>query len=105
MSPRSEDAVSHVDAPRAEPHLEPAVFDLREGESIRVDLVVGEARLPLVVRMKGGGQVEMALIDPDQAWFWTEEWQAAEREADEDLAAGRSEVYDDAKAFLDSFGA
>jgi hypothetical protein len=27
--------------------------------------------------------------DPDQAWFWTPEWQAGEREADEDLAAGR----------------
>jgi antitoxin component of MazEF toxin-antitoxin module len=27
--------------------------------------------------------------DPDQAWFWTEEWQRKEREADEDIAAGR----------------
>ncbi|WP_435589786.1 hypothetical protein [Micromonospora aurantiaca (nom. illeg.)] len=29
------------------------------------------------------------LRDPDQAWFWTPEWQAGEREADADLAAGR----------------
>ena len=28
-------------------------------------------------------------IDPDQAWFWTPEWQAKEREADEAIAAGR----------------
>lgn len=28
-------------------------------------------------------------IDPDQAWFWTEEWQEGEREADEDIRAGR----------------
>ncbi len=28
-------------------------------------------------------------IDAGQAWFWTREWQAKEREADEDLAAGR----------------
>ncbi len=37
------------------------------------------------------GQVRVTIegIDPDQAWFWTEEWQAAERRVDEDLAAGR----------------
>jgi hypothetical protein len=29
-------------------------------------------------------------IDPEQAWFWTREWQEHEREADEDLAAGRA---------------
>ena len=28
-------------------------------------------------------------IDPSQAWFWTPEWQQKEREADEDIAAGR----------------
>jgi hypothetical protein len=32
-------------------------------------------------------------IDPDQAWFWTREWQAKEREADDDLAAGRGTIY------------
>ena len=31
--------------------------------------------------------------DPDQAWFWTPEWQAKEREADADLAAGRFTIY------------
>jgi AbrB family looped-hinge helix DNA binding protein len=29
------------------------------------------------------------LIDADEAFFYTPEWQAAEREADEDLATGR----------------
>lgn len=37
---------------------------------------------------KTGERVE---IDPDQAWFWTDEWQQKEREADEDIAAGRYE--------------
>jgi hypothetical protein len=32
--------------------------------------------------------------DPDQAWFWTPEWQAMEREADEDIAAGRYKTFD-----------
>lgn len=31
-------------------------------------------------------------IDRSQAWFWTPEWQAGEREADEDLKAGRYTV-------------
>jgi AbrB family looped-hinge helix DNA binding protein len=29
------------------------------------------------------------LINADQAWFWTPEWQAGEREVDEDIKAGR----------------
>lgn len=28
-------------------------------------------------------------LDPDQWWFWTEEWQAGERRADEDKLLGR----------------
>lgn len=28
-------------------------------------------------------------IDPDQAYFWTKEWQEGEREADEDIKSGR----------------
>jgi hypothetical protein len=33
--------------------------------------------------------VPQSLIDPDQAWFWTEEWQKLEREADEAVRAGK----------------
>lgn len=29
------------------------------------------------------------LISRDQAWFWTEEWQAKEREADQDIRRER----------------
>lgn len=29
------------------------------------------------------------LVDASQAYFWTEEWQKAERKADEDIKAGR----------------
>ncbi len=31
----------------------------------------------------------MVHIPRDQAYFWTKEWQAGEREADEDIKAGR----------------
>ena len=33
------------------------------------------------------------LIDSTQAWFWSPEWQAGEREADADQAAGRVETF------------
>ncbi len=39
-------------------------------------------------------------IDPEQAWFWTREWQAKEREADEDLAADRGDTYASDDEFL-----
>lgn len=29
------------------------------------------------------------LVDTEQAWFWTEEWQKGEKAADEDIKAGR----------------
>jgi antitoxin MazE len=29
------------------------------------------------------------LIDADQAWFWTKRWQEGEKEAEEDIKAGR----------------
>ena len=39
-------------------------------------------------------------IDPEQAWFWTREWQEREREADEDLAAGRMTRFEGDEEFL-----
>ena len=39
-------------------------------------------------------------IDPEQAWFWTERWQKMEREADEDLAAGRFKEYDNVEDLI-----
>ncbi len=45
-------------------------------------------------------KVVLRQIDPDQWWFWTPEWQAGEREADADLAAGRFQRFDSDEAFL-----
>ena len=42
------------------------------------------------------------VIDSTQAWFWQPEWQAGEREAAADLAAGRSRVFESSEAFLAS---
>lgn len=51
---------------------------LQEGDLIEVEERDGE----IVMTPK-------RLIDADQAWFWTPEWQKGEREADEDIRAGR----------------
>jgi hypothetical protein len=37
-----------------------------------------------------------------QDWFWSEEWQGREREADADIAAGRFTVHADADSFIDA---
>jgi bifunctional DNA-binding transcriptional regulator/antitoxin component of YhaV-PrlF toxin-antitoxin module len=39
-------------------------------------------------------------LDPDQAWFWTKEWQEGEREADEEIKAGRGRIFYSDEEFL-----
>jgi antitoxin MazE len=41
-------------------------------------------------------------IDASQAWFWTEEWQAGERRATEDIREGRTEVFKSGEEFVDA---
>ncbi len=45
---------------------------------------------------------ERVEIDPDQAWFWTKEWQEGECEVDEYLAQGDYEEFDDVDTFFDT---
>ena len=45
-------------------------------------------------------EIAAGRIDLEQAWFWTREWQDKEREADADLAAGRTTRYDSDDEFL-----
>jgi len=42
------------------------------------------------------------LIDATQAWFWTPAWQAGERQADADRAAGRVESFGSTEEFIDA---
>ncbi len=39
-------------------------------------------------------------IPRDQAWFWTEEWQQEEREAEEDIKAGNVKTFDNAEDLI-----
>ena len=45
-------------------------------------------------------EIAAGRIDPEQAWFWTREWQDKESEADADLAAGRTSRYETDDTFL-----
>jgi AbrB family looped-hinge helix DNA binding protein len=52
-----------------------------------------------------GGHVTMRglkSIPADQAWFWSDDWQAGEREASGQLARAEGSVFEDGPAFLDS---
>jgi bifunctional DNA-binding transcriptional regulator/antitoxin component of YhaV-PrlF toxin-antitoxin module len=54
------------------------------------------------------GRLELRAMLPvpaDQTWFWTERWQRMEREADEDIAAGRTTVVDGLAGLMDLFAA
>jgi AbrB family looped-hinge helix DNA binding protein len=67
-------------------------LNIEEGDFLDVRVQDGE----IVLRVK-------KLVDKEQAWFWTRRWQEGEREAEEDIRAGRTHTFDsarDAVAFL-----
>ncbi|MBA2633583.1 MAG: AbrB/MazE/SpoVT family DNA-binding domain-containing protein [Chloroflexi bacterium] len=66
---------------------------LTEGDYLEISVEDGA----IVMRPK-------KLIDADQAWFWTDEWQRGEREASEDIAAGRVRRSRTATEFIKSLG-
>jgi hypothetical protein len=41
------------------------------------------------------------LINKSQAWYWTKEWQEAEKEASEDIEAGRVKTFDSVEGLLE----
>ena len=59
------------------------------------------AQVELVERPDGVIELRPQLPHPaEQQWFWTERWQAMEREADEDVVAGRVQTHESADEFL-----
>ena len=81
----------------------------------------GQLTLPAKVRdalkVRSGDEIEfevlssgtvvmrgLKMIPADQAWFWTESWQRGEREASNDIEAGRVETFKDSESFLDFVG-
>lgn len=47
-----------------------------------------------------GYRVE-TIASPDQAWFWSEQWQAREAEADADIDAGRVARFESVDALFE----
>jgi len=56
------------------------VLKLKEGDYLEAKL----EKQALVLRPK-----KLVDIDPDQAWFWTDEWQNKEKEVDKKVKQGR----------------
>jgi len=68
------------------------LLHIEEGDMLEMDTRGNQ----LIVRVK-------KLIPKEQAWFWTERWQAGEREAQADIDAGRVHTFknvDDAIEYL-----
>jgi AbrB family looped-hinge helix DNA binding protein len=64
---------------------------LEEGDPVEIEITADG----ILLRPK-------KLIDASQAWFWTQDWQAGEREASADIKAGRVTTSGSTAAFLDS---
>ena len=67
----------------------------------RLHLDQPDAQVRLIEREDGRVElVPVVAIPADQAWFWTDRWQAMEREVDEDIAAGRVMTHDGPEAMF-----
>jgi len=62
---------------------------VEEGDYMDVQVRDGE----IVLKVK-------KLVDKDQAWFWTKRWQQGEKEAEEDIRAGRVYRFPDTKSAI-----
>ena len=69
-------------------------------KELRAGLTTGT---PIEAIRRDDGVIELrprVLVDAAQAWFWTERWQRMEREADDDVRAGRIARFADLENFL-----
>lgn len=75
------------------------LITLREGDRVPVidgiDLNSEDGK-----RLVAWHTARQGATDPDQDWFWTDEWQAGEREASRQIEAGEGTVYETGEEFL-----
>ena len=62
---------------------------VEEGDLVEIEVVDEKAVL-----------TPKSLVDKNQAYFWTKKWQDAEKEADEDVRAGRVKVFDSVEELI-----
>jgi bifunctional DNA-binding transcriptional regulator/antitoxin component of YhaV-PrlF toxin-antitoxin module len=71
---------------------------------LRQRLHLDEPGAQLQIIEQEDGRIELLPVLPvpaDQRWFWTERWQAMEREVDAHVAAGRVTVVDGPDALFE----
>ena len=98
-APPAEDVRNQVE--RWQEHVHEAAEAIRRADDVIEQLAgmpdVAAAERDSVLAMARSVRTEafavMQRLNPDQAWFWTEEWQTKERQADADEAAGRTTFY------------
>jgi AbrB family looped-hinge helix DNA binding protein len=62
---------------------------VEEGDLVEIEVVDEKAVL-----------IPKRLVDKNQAYFWTKKWQDAEKEADEDIRAGRVKGFDSVEELI-----
>jgi len=69
-----------------------------------IDRLINEIKaLSRAEKFELARRLDEEAVFENQSWYWTPEWQAAEKEADEDIATGRVHRFDnveDAIKFL-----
>lgn len=73
--------------------------------SLRKRYRLDEAGAQVEITERGDGVIELRpaiAVPASDAWFWSTEWQAGEREVDRFLAAGQVTVTDGVEEFLTS---
>jgi len=66
---------------------------VEEGDLIEIEVVEEHAVL-----------MPKKLVDKSQAYFWTKEWQGAEKEASKDIKAGRVKSFDTVEELFEDLG-
>jgi antitoxin MazE len=62
---------------------------IEEGDLIEIEVVEERAIL-----------MPKKLIDKSQSYFWTKQWQEGEKEADQDIKAGRVKTFDSVEELI-----
>ena len=66
---------------------------VEEGDLVEIEVIDDRAVL-----------VPKKLVDKSQAYFWAERWQEGEKEADEDIKAGRVKGFDSVDELIKDLG-
>jgi len=66
---------------------------IEEGDLVEIEIKDERAML-----------IPKKLVDKNQSYFWTKEWQEAEHASDEDIKAGRVKIFNSVDDLLEDLG-